>query len=1336
MFSTLTNRRCMGLVMALALLATSSAYAGEAWYHFTSAGTLGAKDLSFAETPLTVVDGYDASGLQVTIDASGVALLPMKTKGGEYVVVTWPDASPSGLAGAPALPVVRKLFIAPPNATVSLDYTIGSESAIDIASEFGVPVMPRQAPIPKLPGARENAPFTYDAAAYAADIEYGSEVAALVEVGICRDRRVFLLEVYPVSYNPAAGTLHFRSNIAVDIHFDGDTAMPAMRPMHAVNKNVLNPEVETLQRGSGNLLIVVADDFESQIASYAAAKAAKGFDVMTYVATSSSGTTIKTYIQGLWGTEDAPDYILLVGDTEHIAGFTGGGEGSPYTDLPYACMDGSTDWMPDIAVGRFPASDSSELTAILDKSTYYDNGQFADPDYLKRAVFMASSDNYSITEGTHNWVIQNHMVPNEIACDKLYCVTYNATTQDTRNSFNAGRIYGIYSGHGGEYSWADGPAFSQSDVRGLTNEDMYSIVMSFACVTGTYNLDECFVETWLVEANKAAVAMWGSSVNSYWTEDDVLEKRWFDSIYDEEDDIPMELGPSHNDARVRFINEMGSDSTTRRYFEMYNLMGDPTLRYPGSCSDAGTIQLDRAAYSCAGGMATITVSDCGLNTNDNVVDTHTIVITSVEEPAGETVLLTETSANSAELTGSIELSMTDDAGVLLIGADSVITATYEDADDGSGSPATAYAFAVVDCIAPTISNIQVTDVAPRSATIEFDADEVVRGTVYYGLTCGNYTGSASGGYSNPASVNISGLTDATTYYFMVIAEDQAGNEMTDDNGGACYTFTTPDIPDYFTENMDDTGGNDMDYLTVLFTPSGTYDYYVGCVEEITSLPTDPTGGTTVSLSDDDYELVSISGETVELYGVAYSSFYLSSNGYLTFGTSDTDYDETLEEHFSIPRVAALYDDLNPSSGGSVSYKQESDRMVVTYQNVPEYNESNTNTFQIEMYFNGDIRISYLDIAVADGIVGLSAGEGLDEDYYPSDISGMGACGPRPPTAEDITMTTPANAPVSITLVGADDGLPEPAALDFVIGTLPGNGTLSDPGAGVIDTVPYTLVNGGNEVIYTPDSWYMGADMFQYYCNDGGVYPEGGDSNTAKVEITIESPAPMLVYEYNLDSDPGWTVEGQWAFGAPLGYGSHNADPLAGNTGDYVYGYNLAGDYANSMGSCLYLTTTAIDCSDLLDVELHFYRWLGIERDPFDMATVEVSSDGVNWDTIWTNPSGGSISESSWSEMVYDISDIADEQATVYVRWGIGPTDSGTSYPGWNLDDISIWAIDTGVELPGDLNGDCVVDLNDLQILLSNYGQSGTAADGDLDGSGLIDLVDLQALLAVYGSSCN
>ena len=1335
MLISVTLRYCRTTAVALALLLTTGVWA-DTWVQPTPDGTPNLTDISAAQPAQVDLLGYNDAGLRLTVDTPGIALLPYKSANGEFLAVTWPDAQPSGEIGAPLLPIVRRLFLVPPGAAIELNTKLGHTITIDNTT-LGVPlrVQPRQAPIEKLPGARENAPFDFNPAAYAIDADYLADTVTVEQLGIVRGQHLWMMEIHPIAYNPVAQTITFRPQIDIDLKFTGGGVPSDLNPLPGVQNLVLNPEdISSKTRGSGNYLIITADDFEAQIAAFATHKASKGFNVSTYVTTTSSPTTIKSYIQSLWGGAASPDYILLVGDTEFIGSWTGGGEGSPDTDLQYTCMDGSTDWYPDIAIGRFPVDNASELTAVLNKTIYYDNAQFEDPDYLKRSVFMASEDNYTVSEGTHNWVIDNYMIPNEIDYLKLYCHTYNATTQQVRDAFNEGRFWGIYSGHGATTYWADGPQFSQSDVNNLTNENMYSLVLSFACVTGSYTLDECFTETWILAPSKAAVGIWGSSVNSYWTEDDVLEKRWFDSIFDEEDEVPAEFGPTCNDARMRFLAEMGSGSTTRRYFEMYNLMGDPGLRYPGSCSDVGVVQLDSGAYPCDDGTASIYVSDCGLNLDDNLVETYSITIVSDSEPGGEAVELIETSPNSAEFIGTIDLSTTDAVEILRISAGDTISVTYNDADDGSGNPAIVTATAVVDCTPPVISNVQVIDIEPRTATVTFDADETVRGTVWYGSSCGNLPYSASGGFGNPAVVNLTGLQDSTTYFFQVLAADEAGNEVLDDNNGMCYMFSTPDIPDFFTELFE--SGNDLADLTLLFVPNGTVDFYAGCAEEIDELPTDPAGGTTISLADDDYETINIGGgESVLLYGTSYSTFYVSSNGYITFGSGDTDYTEDLADHFSQPRIAGLYDDLNPSSGGTVSWKQEADRVVVTYLNVYEYGTTNPNTFQIEMFFNGDITISYLAVSVSDGLAGLSEGVGLDPDYYPSDLSNMGSCGPRPPTAVDGEVTTPANWPVTIDLVATDDGLPEPPTLDLIIGSLPEYGTLADPGAGAIDAVPYTLVSGGNQVIYTPDDWYMGDDYFQFYAFDGGVEPEGGNSNIAAIVVHVTAPAPEPQLSFTFDTDPGWTTEGEWEFGLPLGGGSHNDDPISGYTGNNVYGYNLAGDYVSNM-PVYYLTSTAIDCSDLLLTELHFMRWLGVERTPYDHATVEISTDGGTWAQLWANGTT-TIADTEWVEMVFDISEYADDAATVYLRWSMGPTDGGTTYPGWNIDDVAIWGVNTATPCPGDLDGDGDVDLSDLAALLANYGTTGGASyeDGDLDGDGDVDLSDLATLLAVYGTTC-
>jgi len=58
-------------------------------------------------------------------------------------------------------------------------------------------------------------------------------------------------------------------------------------------------------------------------------------------------------------------------------------------------------------------------------------------------------------------------------------------------------------------------------------------------------------------------------------------------------------------------------------------------------------------------------------------------------------------------------------------------------------------------------------------------------------------------------------------------------------------------------------------------------------------------------------------------------------------------------------------------------------------------------------------------------------------------------------------------------------------------------------------------------------------------------------------------------------------------------------------------------------------------------------------------------------------------------------------------------------------------------IPGDLDGDCNVAIDDLAAQLSNFGkQTGaTRADGDLDGDGDVDIEDLATLLSWFGTSC-
>jgi len=212
-----------------------------------------------------------------------------------------------------------------------------------------------------------------------------------------------------------------------------------------------------------------------------------------------------------------------------------------------------------------------------------------------------------------------------------------------------------------------------------------------------------------------------------------------------------------------------------------------------------------------------------------------------------------------------------------------------------------------------------------------------------------------------------------------------------DESDADFALVEPG--DYFTEEF--TGGGDSFNLankSVLFTPDGTAKFYSACIANIDSLPTNPTGGTMLNLDDDDSLPVSPSGGTVIFYGDTYSSFYVGSNGFITFGESDFSFQKSLPIHFSAKRISGLFDDLDPTSGGMVSWKELADRVAVSWENVPQFGESDSNTFQVEMFFDGRIQISWLSVGASDAIVGLSEGQNVPGDYVESHFtSDYGDC---------------------------------------------------------------------------------------------------------------------------------------------------------------------------------------------------------------------------------------------------------------------------------------------------------------------------------------------------------
>jgi hypothetical protein len=180
--------------------------------------------------------------------------------------------------------------------------------------------------------------------------------------------------------------------------------------------------------------------------------------------------------------------------------------------------------------------------------------------------------------------------------------------------------------------------------------------------------------------------------------------------------------------------------------------------------------------------------------------------------------------------------------------------------------------------------------------------------------------------------------------------------------------------------------------------------------------------------------------------------------------------------------------------------------------------------------------------------------------------------------------------------------------------------------------------------------------------------------TTTRDVTLQVGEYVLVYSYPLDTNPGWPIWGAlWQWGQPTGGGGEFGypDPTSGHTGLNCYGYNLNGDYENNI-PLRNLTTPVMDFSAYVGVQAKFWRWLGVDAPAFDHAYFRAGRTTSTWTNIWTNT--GEVADSTWTQVAYDISAVADLQPSVYLRWTMGTTDGNHRYCGWNIDDIELWGI--------------------------------------------------------------
>lgn len=541
------------------------------------------------QAPAISILSSDVRLIEVEVNVPGLYREVIGTPGGEFPRLSLPPEGFTTEIGRAQLPVLYRWVEIPAGARVRLE-VVGSETEVMSLQELGIeePIAPVQRPVLKIPGARESMVFEMDQDFYAQNRWYPADLTQLGEVDRIRGHQLVPLKVHPVRYNPQKGEVSICTGLRLRIHLEGADLEETARQQRRWSSSVVNKRLQRSVLNYGRYstkvvaplpigyLVIVHDNYYDQILPLAHWKQHKGFEVTVTKLSDISPQTasgIKAYIQAAYDNWSVPPtYVLLVGDVGYIATFSGSSS-TTETDLPYSDMEGS--YFPEIEVGRFSVSSTGEATAIVNKVLDYERTDLSTLNWFDDAVFMASLDNYQISEGTHNYVIDHYLTPNGYTSNKIYARLGGGTSQITSN-INDGRAIANYSGHGNQTSWSN-PGFGISNIDALTNTDMYPFVISNACLTTDIGYGECYGEHWVNVSGKGGIAHWGSSNYTYWDEDDILEKRMYRAIFE---DSLFTLAGFTDQAKWYHYQYYGGGGLSQYYYECYLLLGDPSLELP------------------------------------------------------------------------------------------------------------------------------------------------------------------------------------------------------------------------------------------------------------------------------------------------------------------------------------------------------------------------------------------------------------------------------------------------------------------------------------------------------------------------------------------------------------------------------------------------------------------------------------------------------------------------------------------------------------------------------------------------------------------------------------
>ena len=472
-------------------------------------------------------DGFTATFSFSSIDAAEV-----NTEKGAFSQITMEGTYPTGNIGEPSLPVANKL-IAVPFGVEDLSVKVKSYSTSTYRlADYGINTIYPQQELLYKNQKPEDVPFAYSEKAYATKGFVNRPIAQVQIQGTMRGIQVGALTINPVQYDAATNSICVYNDIEVEVSYGqydksasyNEFARTFSPYFAGIYKQMFNwrddvyDQHPDLWQAPVKMLIVANRMFEDCIQDWLAWKTIKGFylDVNYTDQVGSTAAAIKAFIQGKYA-EDAPTFLMILGDKDQVPASATGSQTSCVTDLYYSSADG--DEFPDMFHSRLSATNAAQMTAMINKAMEYEQYTMPDPSYLNNVLLIAGEDSgYGVTVGRPTiWYATNYYYNTEHGFDNVYEFSHGTYT-NCYSYLSTGVGFANYTAHGSQTSWA-GPEFNVNNVNQLTNEHKYFLAIGNCCQSGDWGYGTCFGEAMVRAENKGAYAYIGSCPNTTWYND-------------------------------------------------------------------------------------------------------------------------------------------------------------------------------------------------------------------------------------------------------------------------------------------------------------------------------------------------------------------------------------------------------------------------------------------------------------------------------------------------------------------------------------------------------------------------------------------------------------------------------------------------------------------------------------------------------------------------------------------------------------------------------------------------------------------------------------------------